>query len=243
MDFNATIDLIIKDLEETREIIDDLKKYPGVPLLQVELAKSKCKSAGEVIGMLKTILAVPPVADKEPVVYKDPAPPEIRNSLPEEEKKKEIKPGRITPVREEKKKDTSLRETALPPKEDETVQITVVKEETELTMVADKYINPSNSLSEQFGNMKSDEALSDKLKTKPLSNLADGIGVNDKFIFIREIFNGDSNDYSQAISRLDATESIMDAMEILMSYAGPDSNKDSIEQLLGLVKRKLHSNG
>ncbi len=53
MDFNATIDLIIKDLEEARKIIDDLKKYPGVPVLQVELAKSKCKSAGEVISLLK----------------------------------------------------------------------------------------------------------------------------------------------------------------------------------------------
>ena len=55
MDFNATIDLIIKDLNEAREIIDDLKKYPGVPALQVELAKSKCKSAGEVIALLKNL--------------------------------------------------------------------------------------------------------------------------------------------------------------------------------------------
>jgi hypothetical protein len=42
MDFKATVDLIIKDLDEAREIIDDLKNYPGVPHLQVELAKSKC---------------------------------------------------------------------------------------------------------------------------------------------------------------------------------------------------------
>ena len=55
MDFNATIDIIIKDLNEAREIIDDLKKYPGVPELQVELAKSKCKSASEVIALLKNI--------------------------------------------------------------------------------------------------------------------------------------------------------------------------------------------
>ena len=51
MDFNSTIDLIIKDLNEASEIIDDLKKYPGVPALQVEFAKSKCKSAGEVIAL------------------------------------------------------------------------------------------------------------------------------------------------------------------------------------------------
>lgn len=55
MDFNATIDLIIKDLEEAREIIDDLKKYKDVPAFQVEIAKSKCKSAAEIIALLKNM--------------------------------------------------------------------------------------------------------------------------------------------------------------------------------------------
>ena len=68
MDFNATIDLIIKDLNEACEIIDDLKKYPGVPALQVELAKSKCKSAGEVIALLKNMNLIPVRA--EPVQEK-----------------------------------------------------------------------------------------------------------------------------------------------------------------------------
>ncbi|MGA2407432.1 MAG: hypothetical protein ABSF81_11880 [Bacteroidales bacterium] len=39
MDFNATSDLIIKDLDEALENIDYLKKYPGVPVLQVEFIK------------------------------------------------------------------------------------------------------------------------------------------------------------------------------------------------------------
>ncbi|MBP1666468.1 MAG: hypothetical protein H6Q23_1328 [Bacteroidetes bacterium] len=55
MDLNATIDIIVKDLNEAREIIDDLKRYPGVPELQVELAKSKCKSASEVISLFKNL--------------------------------------------------------------------------------------------------------------------------------------------------------------------------------------------
>jgi hypothetical protein len=66
MDFNSTIDLIIKDLNEASEIIDDLKKYPGVPALQVELAKSKCRSAGEVIALLKSLSDIIPAKD-EPV--------------------------------------------------------------------------------------------------------------------------------------------------------------------------------
>ena len=63
MDFKSTIDLIIKDLNEASEIIDDLKKYPGVPILQVELAKSKCRSAAEVIALLKTLTEIIPPKD------------------------------------------------------------------------------------------------------------------------------------------------------------------------------------
>jgi hypothetical protein len=64
MDFNATIDLIIKDLNAASEIIDDLKKYPGVPALQVELAKSKCRSAGDVIALLKSLGDIAPVKNE-----------------------------------------------------------------------------------------------------------------------------------------------------------------------------------
>ena len=71
MDFNASIDLIIKDLEEAREIIDDLKKYKEVPVLQVEIAKMKCRSAAEVIALLKNINTIP-AQEKE-----KPAEPEI----------------------------------------------------------------------------------------------------------------------------------------------------------------------
>ena len=65
MDFNTTIDLIIKDLNDASEIIDDLKKYPGVPALQVELAKSKCRSAGDVIALLKSLGDVIPVKNEK----------------------------------------------------------------------------------------------------------------------------------------------------------------------------------
>ncbi len=55
MDLNTTIDIIIKDLNEASQIIDDLKLIPGVPALQVELAKSKCKTASDVIALLKSL--------------------------------------------------------------------------------------------------------------------------------------------------------------------------------------------
>jgi hypothetical protein len=193
MDFNATIDLIIKDLDEAVEIIDDLKKYTGVPVLQVELAKSKCKSAGEVIALLKSL------RDNISVI-----------STPPPDEKKE-KPKKAP----EKKSESAI--------------------------IADKFSHLSNRFNEQLGSMKSND-ISDILKTKPLTNLSEAIGVNDKFHFIKEIFDGNKDAYIQAISRLDHAESLTDAKAVIMSYTGDSNENEAVKQLLDLVKRKIPSN-
>jgi hypothetical protein len=76
MDFDATIDIIIKDLKEIREIVNDLKKYPDVPQLQIELAKSKCRSAEEIISLLKEYKPVKK-EEKEVVSVKQPEPENV----------------------------------------------------------------------------------------------------------------------------------------------------------------------
>jgi len=237
MDFNATIDLIIKDLDEAREIIDDLKKYHGVPALQVELAKSKCKSAGEVIALLKS------VGDNTPLVKEEPIQPQQQEQtrLPEEKKTPAISVKLITPPEEKKKEIIPVEMT--PPrivKKEESKKVT--KKVQESTIIADKFSHMSNRFNEQLGSMKSDDDISDILKTKPLTNLSEAIGVNDKFLFIREIFDNNKDTYTQAISRLDNTDSLTDARAIIMSYTGDSNENEAVKQLLDLVKRKLTSN-
>lgn len=93
MDFNTTIDIILKDLREVREIIDDLKKYPGLPVLQVELAKAKCRSAEEVIAILKTLNKTAPeqVAPPEPDLIEVP-----EKKIPDKTNPEEIKVSSAT---------------------------------------------------------------------------------------------------------------------------------------------------
>ena len=237
MDFNATIDLIIKDLDEARQIIDDLKKYPGVPVLQVELAKSKCKSAGEVIALLKSLSAYMPVVKKESI-----EPQEQKQSKLPEKKKTPARSVNINPPPEEQ---TTLAVTAdstplLVEKKEESKKIP--KKVSESAIMADRFHHLSNRFNEQLGSLKSEDDISDILKTKPLTNLSEAIGVNDRFLFIREIFDGNKDAYTQAISRLDNANSLMDARAVIMSYTGDSNESEAVKQLLDLVKRKLPSN-
>jgi hypothetical protein len=228
MDFKSTIDLIIKDLNDASEIIDDLKKYPGVPVLQVEYAKSKCRNAGEVIALLKNLNNILPEQDVTVKVIpqeqlKEEKAVESTPVIPVEEKPKESKPADIaTPQVKEKKKETKSPE----------------KKEPEIS-IADKFSHQSDLYEEQSASIKAQKDLSDLLKIKPITNLSDAIGLNDRFLFISEIFDGNKDDYSQAITRLDRAENLQDAMAIIMSYTGEKPENEAVLQLLDLVKLKL----
>jgi glycyl-tRNA synthetase alpha subunit len=213
MDFNTTIDIIIKDLREAREIIDDLKQYPGVPQIQIELAKSKCKSAEEVIAMLKTLKQEHMVERVEKV-----------EKVEEVERVEKIK----QPV---SKKSVEVTESVPQKKSKE--------KHAETNIIADRFSGMSNTFNEQLGNIKSEGDISHAMKTKHLSNLTEAIGINDKFLFVREIFNGDQSSYNEAIAKLNKVENISDAKAVIMSYTGEGEENEAVKELLDLVKRKL----
>jgi hypothetical protein len=80
------------------------------------------------------------------------------------------------------------------------------------------------------------------LVLKPITNLTEAIGVNDRFLFIREIFSDNKEAYDQAITRLDDIKSMADARAIIMSFTGDNNENEAVTQLLDLVQRKLSSN-
>lgn len=231
MDFKATIDLIIKDLNEASEIIDDLKKYPGVPVLQVEFAKSKCRSAAEVIALLKNLSSiVPPARDIENVK------PAAKAPEPETPQAQTIK----APAREKVGQPESIFNRPRE-KEQKTESKNTEKKSSDTPIIADKFGRTSDLYEQKLGNVVNEKDLSDRLKVRPITNLSDAIGINDKFLFISEIFDGNKDAYSQAISRLDKAESLQDAMAIIMSYTGEKPENDAVIQLLDLVRLKLPS--
>ena len=228
------IDLIIKDLNEASEIIEDLKKYPGVPALQAELAKSKCRSAGDVIGLLKSISIPVPGAtesihDKQPVQQVTAT---VQAQIPDN----------VTVPVEEKKSDVVPAGIPKPPAEKRSENRSPLKKQADTPSVADKFSHTSDLYEEQSSTIKVEKELSDQLKAKPIVSLTEAIGISDKFLFIGEIFDGDKEAYSQAISRLDKAENLQDAMAIIMSYTGENTETEAVRQLLELVKLKLPSN-
>lgn len=212
MDFNSTVDLIIRDLQEAGEIIDDLKNYQGVPLLQVELAKSKCRSAAEVIALLKNMKNFTDHSPAKETVKEKPAIPKVK-PVPEVKKEVVLEPVADNPV--------------------------IVSDEV---IIADTFAGNTDALYEQLAVQGDDKDLLASISKKPISDLSEAIGVNDKFLFIREIFNGSPDQYSQAITKLNESGTFAEANALLMSFTSGDPESVAAQQLLELVKRKFPGN-
>ncbi len=225
MDLNATLDIIIKDLDETRDIIDDLKNYPDIPVLQIELAKSKCKSAAEMIAFLKNI-PLNKYANNQTKEEKQPVKTEVRSYRPSSVKPKMPEKAQFHEAPPETGNDTKIPGRVI----------------IESAIIADQFGSMPESFNDTLRSQKHEEEIAEVLKSKPVSSLSEAIGINDKFLFIREIFNGDFDLYNNAITRLDETESLDEANEMVSGFAGGNTDSEAIKQLISLIKRKFPSN-
>lgn len=219
MELKSTINIILKDLEEARSIIDDLKNYPGVPAIQVELAKAKCRSAEDVIKLItesetfsgqETIAKAEKVQEPEPEIKPEPEPETEPEPEPETKPEPEHKP--------------------------EPVEKHVHKEK----IIADKFPPPS-SLNEQIGSAKENEGRGSIMKSRPVKDLSEAIGINDRFYFMRELFSNDRKIYNETIEKLNIVNSIDEASELLATVTSQPDYSEPFQQLLELVERKLLS--
>jgi hypothetical protein len=240
MDFNSTIDLIRRELDEAYEIIDDLKKSSGAQLIQIELAKSKCRNAAMAIELLKTNnpvqeLPVQTETKKSPDPVKEPV------EKPWKASTKEVIPGKqgIEPVvpipaaSEQKDIEETDPDLIIMSEEDNKPE---ENKPYVAPIIADSFSHLANTFNEHVGKETDDYSY---IKKKQVTSLASAIGVNDRFYYIREVFNGDRDAYSRAISELENITNIEDAKGVIAGYRKQKAENDASRQLLELVKRKL----
>jgi hypothetical protein len=258
MDFNSALDIIIKDLEEARSIIDDLKKYKGVPMLQAELAKAKCRSAAEIIALLKE-LPQPALPDTEVSVKEKALAEEKQVAAVSAEEKLLIAEKQMAEVvsahDEEQKPPVADIEPATVTKLEEIVSAGATEtndiidvrttspksKHASRGIIADRFGEVAGRINEKVQAVRPEEDLTSRLQQSPILNLADAIGINDRFYFVREVFGGDNSRYLEAIGNLNKVSAISEAREILSRYTDGTANSMAVNDLLTLVKRKTGS--
>lgn len=91
------------------------------------------------------------------------------------------------------------------------------------------------SLNDAMGEQKSTESA---LNNGPISSLRAAIGLNDRFLFIREIFDNNTEKYNTVIENLDKLETIQQAVEYLKANLSLQKNDTSLK-FVDLLKRRF----
>ena len=107
-------------------------------------------------------------------------------------------------------------------------------------ILADQFSKQA-SINEQLSGKRHEDDSAELTKLKPISDIKAAIGVNEKFMFIRELFKGDQELYNSTLEKLNISSNINDAFDTLSGIAPGSGSSEAFEMLIDLVKRKLSS--
>jgi hypothetical protein len=89
----------------------------------------------------------------------------------------------------------------------------------------------------------SGETVAHKMHHHPIKDLKAAIGLNEKFLFINKLFDSSSQQYNEAIERLNAAESFSSAKRIIDEELSPkydwQAHGDVVKEFVELVERRF----
>lgn len=115
--------------------------------------------------------------------------------------------------------------------------------EKQKPVVGETFTNNKSSVHERLAQIKDDKSIGTRMQYKPVTSIKEAIGINEKFLFINELFSGDLNAYNDAINQLNSCPSIHEAFELLnkltieFQWDGKRS-AETIEKFANLVQRR-----
>jgi len=124
------------------------------------------------------------------------------------------------------------------------------KVEEIIKKVASSYKQPAKeesssntSLNDKFSEQAEQPTLADKLRQQPIEDLNKAIGLNQKFLFMNDLFEGENDKYKEAINTINNFSSYMEADEyisnsLVLQYNW-DMSSPSAQKFVELVKRRF----
>lgn len=99
------------------------------------------------------------------------------------------------------------------------------------------------SLYDKISANKEDKSIATKLQKNPVSDLRKSIGINEKFAFINELFDGNQTAYNEAIDQLNGSAGHSEAIACIENDLIPkyqwNGESDSFLKLRNLIDRRF----
>jgi hypothetical protein len=105
--------------------------------------------------------------------------------------------------------------------------------------LAQKFQGDRRSMTDSLSNQFKTKPVASQLQDKPISDLTREIGVHDKFLFIKELFNGDGKSYEETVNRLNQFSDIAEALIYIQENFSWNEKNKAANKFIELIRRKL----
>lgn len=147
----------------------------------------------------------------------------------------------------------NIEESTIIPKHtkeiEEPIKIEVLENSAEIIeteqpkILSDKFTNNNSSIYDRLQNNKEDLSLGKKLQNQPLSDLRKAIGINDRFSFINELFEGKKDEFDSFLNRVIEINELS-KLNILIEETSATKNwtsKASFNKFSSILSRYIQS--
>lgn len=102
--------------------------------------------------------------------------------------------------------------------------------------------NDAHTLKEKLTSSNTGKSVADKIHHQKIEDLKKAIGINEKFLFINELFEGSLASYNEHIEKINTSSSVDHARSIvdsLITKYNWDSEKEIVKKMMDLVERRF----
>lgn len=190
--------------DKTPQVIEEIKETPEKPLVIINQNKIVEETKNEVKPTVEINKVEEPIIDEN--IHKVEDVEVILTPEPKaiiEEKIIEIK------------KEESIKETIKQEEEKQKPSKNIDLFGSANISIADKYKSESKNLNDKIHKSKTEKSISSRMSHQSIKDLKSAIGINEKFLFINELYKGNMKAYNDSIILLNDCDSHDKAMEIL----------------------------
>ena len=258
MERNALLKIIKSDIQELELLISTFINEETIPEGYIKLAQKKSNSISEKLSLISNSKSVSSDSNEKTILSENvKTEPKSSTKIEETITKSENKPAPenvMLEIEDEKVKEEpkevakpkqSVQEEVIQPKEE--IQTPPVEKPKAKTVSAPQKPKSNAVIGEVLG--KDNKSLNEQLVANSkksdanfqsaVSDLKKAIGINDRFLFQRELFKNSSELYDQIIEQLNNMPNLEAANSFLKSNFNWDSNDETVSIFLDIVKRRF----
>jgi hypothetical protein len=240
MEVKDIVENLIKDIQEIEKKISALKNSSPVRLIEIETILSRLSNLYDELVHVKNTVHNPSADSQDEGIEQPRAEEEAihpdngedhADAPPESEAVQDFELDPEPVVEAEIAEETMISG-------DEGIVESEEEEKKTSGIVADQLSSPKEFRNESLGKTRKGADLSSRLQSQPLQDISSAIGINDRFLFIKELFDGNSKKYDETIKVLNTSPNFNDAFNYLNENFNWDMDDPAVQTLLELTRRK-----